>query len=559
MRILLLLLLAAPSWSQISSVSTNAAGDRVYFTTYLRPIDSDDGPWGKAYVWTEHGVALVADEGFERADAWQVEGVSPGADGALGVRRWFVCVNSTSCVITRLQEYSELRTADGARELEGHIELAAGGPYAQLRRRTGFGLNPGEPRPPNELQRLRIDDPDAEPEPLGPWPAGAGRWIADDGTMLVDGWRLLAPDGDETPLAPARSRFDIGAAFVAPDASFVAYQAEDGLRLAYSDGTDISLGVSGSLVDLSADGSTLLYTRDVDQTPQAFVMALPGGAERQATDEPVGVDAAAVNGDGSTVFAISGSRLLRVAADGVTETLVGPLPEVEQGQPYLDARPIRPPLVPGSTYRQTGERLTDQTTVAPEPAGTSLDGLEILVDDAPAPILWTSPFEIGFQVPWEAQTADEVFLTVRHRASGWEARVRAPLADRLAQPATERVDHVNLAVHQNFDRLVTPQDPARRGELIHIYATGLGPVEPPVPTGAAAPLDRLTTLSQPCDWRMSIDGPGDAPADVVFAGLAPGLTGFYQIVWRIPEDAAGGATHLYCDSTGSAGVYAVED
>jgi len=560
-RLPVLLLLALPAFAQIASVSTNAAGDRVYFTTYLRPIDTDHGPWQKAYLWTQDGVTLVADDASDEFGGWRVDGAEARADGVIAIRRSAPCSIGTTC-INYLQEFSELRTDSGARHLPGSLYLAHKGPYALLVRASGFGFFPSDELRDLRMRRLRIDEPDAEPESVGQsTPALAGRWIADDGTVLTTGWVLKGIDGQTTPLGPA---VFAQTAFLAPDASFVAYQLRDDdgegeLRLAYAGGVDISLDVSGRLLDLSADGSMLLYTQPVAGTPQAFLLTLPGGAVRQATDEPQGVDKAAVNADGSILFAVSGGRLLRVAADGRAETLLGPLPQIDQGPPAdIESVPDRGVLVPGSTYRQAGVRLAAATTAAPEPAETTLDGIEVLVDDTAAPILWTSPFEIGFQVPWETPPFRTVFLTVRHRASGWEARVRGFLAERLAQPATELVGEVHLAVHQNFDRLVTPQDPARRGEVIHIYATGLGAVEPAVPTGSAAPVDRLTTLAEPCDWRMSGRAPADPPADVVFAGLAPGFTGFYQIDWRIPDDAAG-RTLLYCGGSGYVGAYAVED
>ena len=46
---------------------------------------------------------------------------------------------------------------------------------------------------------------------------------------------------------------------------------------------------------------------------------------------------------------------------------------------------------------------------------------------------------------------------------------------------------------------------------------------------------------------------GERPAEVAFAGLAPGLVGFYQVVVRIPDDAQGESFGLRCDSYGGFG------
>lgn len=568
MRVLALFLLVLPATAQISSLSTNAVGDEVYFTTYLRPIDSNHGPREKAYRWTTDGISLVADSArFEL-----IERASPALGGdALAISRSTPCNTGDSC-ISFLQEYSELRTIVRSRDLPGHIEPAPRGPYAQLTRQSGWGPVPSEAFLAQRLQRVRLDDWTAEPEPLGDWPAYAGRWIADDGTMLGAGWRLLAIDGEETPLGPAAPAGQPlpEVAFLAHDASFVAYQLSDveslgpdsssgELRLRFRDGSDVSLGVIGRLVDLSKDSSTLLYLSDVDGAPQAFTLSVPGGAERQETREPLGVDAAAINGDASVVFVASGGRLLRIS-EGRVDALLGPLPDFDRGAVSPpNSYPARSQMSPGSTYRQYGAHLASTVTIAPEPAGDVLDGVSIQVGETSAAILWTSPLEIGFQVPWETPPNGHDHLIVSHRTSGWEAVVFYPFERRLASPATPEMDGVNLAVHQGFDRLVTREDPARPGEYVHVYAAGLGPVSPPVPTGVAAPLDSLSTLTMACDWQTTA-GPrfrDRVPADVVFAGLAPGLVGFYQVVWRIPDAMAPGDYRLWCIPGGSVGTYPV--
>ena len=64
-----------------------------------------------------------------------------------------------------------------------------------------------------------------------------------------------------------------------------------------------------------------------------------------------------------------------------------------------------------------------------------------------------------------------------------------------------------------------------------VWANGLGPVDPEVPIGSAAPVDSLsrTTLSV----QASI---GQALAPVTFSGLAPGFVGLYQLNIQVPEE-----------------------
>jgi uncharacterized protein (TIGR03437 family) len=87
-------------------------------------------------------------------------------------------------------------------------------------------------------------------------------------------------------------------------------------------------------------------------------------------------------------------------------------------------------------------------------------------------------------------------------------------------------------------------EPAKPGDFIQIYMTGLGRATPngdpagtPLPTGTVAPADGKTvylTVSQP---GVAIGG---VPAKVSFSGLAPGFAGLYQVNVQIPAGAPAG-------------------
>jgi uncharacterized protein (TIGR03437 family) len=62
-----------------------------------------------------------------------------------------------------------------------------------------------------------------------------------------------------------------------------------------------------------------------------------------------------------------------------------------------------------------------------------------------------------------------------------------------------------------------------------IYCTGLGPVDPQIPSGVAAPGDPLSRVTSPVEVTI-----GGIVASVDFAGLAPGFAGLYQINARVP-------------------------
>jgi uncharacterized protein (TIGR03437 family) len=72
--------------------------------------------------------------------------------------------------------------------------------------------------------------------------------------------------------------------------------------------------------------------------------------------------------------------------------------------------------------------------------------------------------------------------------------------------------------------------PARGGEYLVIYCTGLGPLRIPVISGESAPAvpPLAETIYVPA-VRI-----GGLPANVVYSGLAPGFVGLYQINAQAP-------------------------
>jgi uncharacterized protein (TIGR03437 family) len=84
---------------------------------------------------------------------------------------------------------------------------------------------------------------------------------------------------------------------------------------------------------------------------------------------------------------------------------------------------------------------------------------------------------------------------------------------------------------------VSSAKPAKSGEVITIYAFGLGPTRA-VPIGTPYPASR-TPVAAPID--VLVNG---SPADVLYAGGYPGSTDGYQINVRLPAGLAPGTAEL---------------
>jgi uncharacterized protein (TIGR03437 family) len=105
-------------------------------------------------------------------------------------------------------------------------------------------------------------------------------------------------------------------------------------------------------------------------------------------------------------------------------------------------------------------------------------------------------------------------------------------------------------VKADFSGVLT-SDP-QPGEVFVVYATGLGPVVGQVQTGVPAPADALLPIRGEFRCRFF---PYTADAETLFAGLAPGLTGVYQVNLRMPQAPSAapisGGVCNYVSSSGS--------
>ena len=97
--------------------------------------------------------------------------------------------------------------------------------------------------------------------------------------------------------------------------------------------------------------------------------------------------------------------------------------------------------------------------------------------------------------------------------------------------------------------LVSTAAPAKQGETIQTFLTGLGTVTPPVQAGVAGPTSPFSTVDNPADIYLD-DSNGNFflttqnPGAGGFAGLAPGLGGLYQINSTIPSNTTTGTLQV---------------
>ena len=177
-------------------------------------------------------------------------------------------------------------------------------------------------------------------------------------------------------------------------------------------------------------------------------------------------------------------------------------------------------FAPGGMLTIFGTGLAAGAGVAEAfPLPDELESARVIVNGVPAPLLFVSPGQINFQLPFEI--SGKSFTLTAATPLGAGARVELALGS--AQPGIF------------FDSRSGAGAVVRRGGAIEVFATGLGAVIPPVRTGAQAPPAPLSQIAGAA--RAWVDG---IEAPVLFAGLAPLTAGLYQVNVALPADPAPG-------------------
>jgi len=224
------------------------------------------------------------------------------------------------------------------------------------------------------------------------------------------------------------------------------------------------------------------------------------------------------------------------------------------------------PVAPGSLVTIYGTELTPSDQAALLQATTLPGGGQIRIGGIPAPLTDVSATfgQAHLVVPWEIAPSDGVDVVIENSfgiSRPYRIRV-APTAVgifRLSDPSNP--DRANAAaliqgtawapippsmatalkLPQNcragFDKSTPCAQPASAGDILQIYTTGLGKIEPALATGRIAPADGSVLHRTVAIPQVTIGG---IPAEVLFAGMAPGFAGLYQIDAVLPNGVAPG-------------------
>jgi uncharacterized protein (TIGR03437 family) len=266
---------------------------------------------------------------------------------------------------------------------------------------------------------------------------------------------------------------------------------------------------SASSPVISADGSRVVFTVG----PPANMFATAGAIYSIATD-------------GTTLEALYAPRVLNAA--GIVDALTG------AQSPYIAI---------GDLITAFGANFTaDTLTVAGQRSlPDNLNGITLLVNGRASPILAATPWQINAQLPaWvpEGVATFQVRFADGSASNITKQEVVSSAPQVLTLPNDPYPDCQSAVFHAGTGIQANQLHPATVGEIVEIYAIGLGPTDPVVPPGMPAPASPPAMAIGPVTVSTS-DRLNDIDAPVLFAGLTPGLIGLYQVNVKVPNGLQG--------------------
>ncbi len=163
------------------------------------------------------------------------------------------------------------------------------------------------------------------------------------------------------------------------------------------------------------------------------------------------------------------------------------------------------------------------------PLPTVLGDTSVTFNGIAAPLFFVSNGQINAQAPFDLPAGFAVSIQVRRGSTLSTVRTANVAAVSPGIFIVDQATGAGAVLHADFS-LVSSSSPARPGEFLLIYCTGLGPLRIPVRSGERAPSvpPLAETINVP---EVRIAG---LPANVTYSGLAPGFVGLYQINVQAP-------------------------
>ena len=206
-------------------------------------------------------------------------------------------------------------------------------------------------------------------------------------------------------------------------------------------------------------------------------------------------------------------------------------------------------LAQGGATAIFGEQFVPLGTAAAGAEATpyprSISGVQVLVNNVPAPLYYVSYDQVNFLIPYETPVGDAVIRVDRAGQRGNSVSVTIERRVPRIMLFSSFPGDYGIIVNASRGGYPLPTSlgvpggaPAKPGDVLVIYAIGLGATNPPVPSGEGSPSSPLASVQPNPVVVFGTPGPFSLlTAEPFFAGLVPGFMGLYQINVVVPVGA----------------------
>jgi uncharacterized protein (TIGR03437 family) len=335
--------------------------------------------------------------------------------------------------------------------------------------------------------------------------------------------RRISPGGVITTVAgngPGRFAGDqgpaVGASLNIPED--VAFDGAGNLLIADAGNNRIRKVDSSGLISTVAGMATNGFSGDGGLATEAML------------DFPWGVTASAT---GTVYIADRMNNRVRMVAGSTTG-----MPAIADNSAVNGASFAKIPIAPGAIVAIFGSGLAasnQSALTAPLPA--VLGETSVTFNGIAAPLFFVSSSQINAQVPFDLPAGTAASMQVKRGSNLSALRTVSVAAVSPGIFILDQASGAGAVLHSSDFSTVSSSSPARPGEYVVIFCTGLGPVKTPVKSGETAPSTPplAETVYPPA---VSIAG---LPAYVSYSGLAPGFVGLYQVNAQVPAGLSNGS------------------
>jgi uncharacterized protein (TIGR03437 family) len=294
---------------------------------------------------------------------------------------------------------------------------------------------------------------------------------------------------------------------------------------------------------LAAASDGALFVSDADD---ARVYRIDGSG-RILTVAGTGVDSFTVESGLALEVALSGPSGLVIDTTGAVYVVDAGNSRIRKLTPIIEITPPEPNqtgltvvnaasllaggIAPGQIVTIFGTGLGPAEGLSAALPAMDLGGTHVLMNGHLAPIFYVSQTQINLQVPYAVADSVRAEIEVVHDGI---VRGKASVAVVESSPAIFTVTGgTGQAAAINEDGSVnSPSNPALRGSVLVLFATGEGKTSPPGVEGRPASTP-LPVPALPVSVKI-----GGYAATVLYAGAAPGFSGLLQINVRTPSGFA---------------------